>query len=69
MKVELKDFLIGTWNVRSLYKVGHLMIVISAGYSSDSRNKVNRKWKVKDWELDSFFIVVEQNTLMELDLS
>ncbi|XP_008178185.1 craniofacial development protein 2-like [Acyrthosiphon pisum] len=28
--VELKDFLIGTWNVRSLYRAGHLTTVISS---------------------------------------
>lgn len=27
--VELKDFSIGTWNVRSLYRTGHLTTVIS----------------------------------------
>lgn len=28
--VEIKDFSIGTWNVRSLYRTGHLTTVISS---------------------------------------
>lgn len=73
MKVELKDFLIGTWNVRLLYRAGHLTTVVSEleRYRLDLVAIRETKW-TGNGNLRTgnclFFIVMKQNTIMELDL-
>lgn len=50
-KVELKNFMIGTWNVGLLYRVGYLRTVISIEYCSDFKNKmaINGNLQINKW--------------------
>lgn len=55
--VELKNFMTGTWNVRTLYRPGHLTTAILEQNDINwilfhSKSEVAERRKLKNWELD-----------------